>query len=275
MATDKAKRYEEVHRLLIQLDLYHHSLRLVGEDLLAQAGESSANLSGALYERSLQLTEECSSGLRELSDYLDQEDVALLESALNQVDLALRRASRAKTHTTHMVNVWRVIEVSDHFVASIAGKYGYAGLSEGISLETTERDDRTADELARLFAEYEDAMATKSDPSGRSGPPFSHGILRWRGSQLFYVQRIEDGARWIELDPDFERRGITEEAGGVEISEARMIEGYPITLMLDLMVDEDEVDVYIRSQQGREYYVSGYQIAAEMAPKGVSKRRRR
>ncbi|NIN64011.1 MAG: hypothetical protein GTO63_04695 [Anaerolineae bacterium] len=258
-----------------RLDLYHHSLRLMGEGLLAQAGESSISPSDEPYVRSLQLIEECLSAMQGLGDYLDQEDVALHGSVLNQIDLGLRRASRAKTHTTHTVNVWRVIEVSERFLASIAGNYDYQRLSEAVPRETMDRDDSAADELAKLFAEYEDAMATKAEPRKPARPPFSHGVLRWRGSQLFYVQRIEDGARWIELDTNFERRGITEEAGEVETSEARTIEGYPITLMLDLVVDENKVDRYIRSQWGREYYVSGYQIAVEMAAKGISKKRRR
>jgi hypothetical protein len=168
-----------------------------------------------------------------------------------------------------------VIEVSDRFLASIAGNYGYERVSGGVSVETIDRDDSAAAELSKLFEEYEDAMATRAEPRKPTRPPFSYGVLRWRGSQLFYVQRIEDGARWIELDTNFERRGITEEAGEVETSQARTIEGYPITLMLDLVVDEDEVDSYIRSQWGREYYVSGYQIAVETAAKGISKKRRR
>lgn len=275
MAMDTAERHEQVRQALRRLDLYHHSLRLVGEGLLAQAGESSVSPSDAPYVRTLQLIEECSTAMQGLGDYLDQEDVALHESALNRIDLGLRRASRAKTHTMHTVNVWRVIEVSDRFLASIAGNYGYERLAEGVPPETVDRDDSAADKLAELFSEYEDAMAAKAEPRKPTRPPFSHGVLRWRGSQLFYVQRIEDGARWIELDPNFERRGIAVEAGEVETSEARMIEGYPITLMLDLVVEEDEVERYIRSQWGREYYVSGYQIAAEMMAKGISKKRRR
>lgn len=258
-----------------RLDLYYHSLRLVGERLVAQAGESSVNPSDALYERSLQLSEESLSVLRGMTDYLDQQDVDLLKSALNQVDLALRRASQAGKHTMHMVNVWRVIEVTDDFLTSIAGEYGYERLSEGVPAETMQRDDSIADDVIKLFADYEDAMSTKTERSESTAPPFSHGVVRWRGSQLFYVQRTEDGARWIELDPNFERRGVTEGAGGVETSEARMIEGFPITLMLDLAVDENEVDIYLRSQWGRERYASGYEIAAELAAKDVKKGRRR
>jgi hypothetical protein len=275
MAIDTGERHEQVRQAFRRLDLYHHSLRLVGEGLLAQSRDSSLSPSDPPHVRSLQLIEECLTAMQGLGDYLDREDVALHESALSQIDLGFRRASRAKTHTMHTVNVWRVIEVSDRFLASIAGNYGYERLAEGVPPETVDTDDSAADRLAELFAEYEDAMATKAEPRKPARPPFSHGVLRWRGSQLFYVQRIEDGARWIELDPNFERRGIAEEAGEVETSEARTLDGYPITLMLDLVIDEAEVDRYIRSQWGREYYVSGYQIAAEMAAKGNGKKRRR
>lgn len=267
MATDRAMRHDEVRRSLRRLDLYYHSLRLVGERLVAQVGDSAVNPSDALYERSLQLSEESLRVLRGMTEYLNEQDVDLLASAVNQVDLALRRASQAGKHTMHMVNVWRVIEVTDDFVARIAGDYGYERLSEAVPVETTERDDKIADEVMELFADYEDAMATKTERRESAVPPFSHGVVRWRGSQLFYVQRTEDRARWIELDTNFEKRGVTEEEGGVETSEARTIDGFPITLTVDLDVDENQVDVYLRSQWGRERYASGYEIAAELAGK--------
>ena len=59
------------------------------------------------------------------------------------------------------------------------------------------------------------------------------------------------------MDPNVEPRIIAEEPGGVEVAEARTAEGYPISLMLDMKTDENEVDDYIRSQRGQERYVSG------------------
>ncbi len=258
-----------------RLDLYYHSLRLVGERLVAQAEEASVKPSDALYQRSLQLGEESLGVLRGMTEYLDEQDVDPLESAVNQVGLALRRASRARKHTMHMVNVWRVIEVMDDFLTRIAGQYGYERLSQGVPVEAMRRENSIDDEVIKLFTDYEDAMATKTERSETTVPPFSHGVVRWRGGQLFYIQRTEHGARWIELDPNFERRGVTEGPGGVETSEARMIEGFPITLTLDLDVDENEVDIYIRSQWGRERYASGFEVAAELAAKDVKKGGRR
>jgi hypothetical protein len=101
-----------------------------------------------------------------------------------------------------MVNIWRVIEATELLLNDMAEKYGYPRLSEQTALELTEGQRSKAAELAKLFEEYEDVMTTRASAPGPGGPPFANGILRWRGSQLFYVERTEDAARWIELDPD-------------------------------------------------------------------------
>ena len=79
--------------------------------------------------------------------------------------------------------------------------------------------------------------------------------------------------RWIELDPDYERSSITEDQDAVETCQARSIGGYPITLRSDLIVDENAVDDYLRSQEGSEYYVSGHQVVRERGGKPGRKRR--
>ena len=256
-AASDEKRSREIVRLLTQLDLYHHSLGIVGEKLVAQAGHPSPGSSDDLREKSVGLASDCRDVLRDLRDRLDAEDVDLCQSIANRVDLATRRLSGTTTPGLEMVNIWRVIEASDQFLSAIARRYGYAILEAETGLDVDAGGEPTGGDLASLFAEYDDVMGGGSNLTGASDPPFRYGILRWRGSQLFYVERAEDVARWIELDPNVEPRIIAEEPGGVEVAEARTAEGYPISLMLDMKTDENEVDDYIRSQRGQERYVSG------------------
>lgn len=275
MASEKEKRYEEVRKSLTRLDLYHHSLKLVGDKLVSEAPKAPVSSSDALHERSLQLSTDCTTVIQELCGLLDQDDVDACQSVLNQVDLAARRAARAKTRTLRMVNTWRVIEASDQFLASVAKKYGYERVSGETDLDASDGEDAKAAELAKLFSEYESAMGTRSGGDKHLAPPFSHAVLHWRGSQLFYVETVEDGVRWIELDPDYERQVVAEDSEEVEIAEARTIEGYPITLVLDVTVDEAELDSYILSQRGQEYHVSGNQVVRDRDGKGSRTRRRR
>lgn len=275
MASETEKRFEEVRKSLRRLDLYHHSLKLVGDKLVSEAAETPARTSDALHERSLQLSRDCTEVIQELCRLLDQDDVDACQSVLNQVDLAARRAAQAKTPTLHMVNIFRAIEASDQFLAGVAKKYGYERVFGETESEASDREDTKAAELAKLFAEYESAIATRSDGHKHLAPPFSHGVLRWRESALFYVETVEDGVRWIELDPDYEMQGVAEDSEEVEIFEARTIEGYPITLVLDATVDEDELESYILSQRGQEYFVSGFQVVREGDGKGSRTKRRR
>lgn len=129
------RQREAVSRSLAHLDLYYHSLRLMGQKLLSVADRATAASSGVLYERCLQLGKECSSTLRLLSVLLDAEDLGLCESTLNRVNLGVDRASRAREHAPYMVNIWRVLEAVAEFQAGIASKYGYETLSERIELE--------------------------------------------------------------------------------------------------------------------------------------------
>jgi hypothetical protein len=265
------KRSEEVQHALTQLDLYYHSLRLVGEKMISQVSASAASGPGELQQKSLQLIEESQELLVALGEVLQAEDSDAWESAMDRIAAAAGRVTHAETAALVMVNTWRAIEAADEFLTAVSPRYGHVRL--GAVLDEVPSDEETEEAaLERLFAEYEAGMAETSEVERPVSPPFTSGVLRWRGSQLFYVERAEDGARWVELDPDHDAQNVAEEPGGIEVAEARTIEGYPITLLLDAEVDESEVDAYIRSQEGREYVVSGYQVAAEQQQR---KRRRR
>ncbi len=275
MAKENGKRYGEIRQSLTQLDLHHHSLSRLGHKLVSEATKPVTGSSAALYAQSLQLSKDCFRTIHDLCENLDKEDLDSCQSVLNRLDLAIHRASQARTPTLCIVNIWRVIEAIEQFLTGIVDKYGYVRLSEEVAPQTTEEQNSEAAELARLFAEYRDSMATKPDTPEYVAPPFSHGVLRWRDKRLFYVERIEDGARWIELDPDYEREGVVDEQEAIELVRARTIEGHPITLRLDLIVDEFEVDNYVRSQMGSEYFVSGYQISGERTKNRGQRGRRR
>jgi hypothetical protein len=273
-AREKEKRYEEIRKSLSQLDLHQHSLKNAGQKLVSEASGSPAASSGATYEQSLQLSKDCLRIISYLGDHLDKEDLNACQSALDRVDLAVQRASQAKTPTLCMVNVWRVIEAAEQFLVSIADKYDYVRLSEETALEAIEGEETQAADLAKLFEEYEEAMAAKMQAPKPAGPPFSYGVLHWRGSQLFYIESVEDGVRWIELDPSYETENIDLEEGA-ELLWARTIDGYEVMIRLDIVVDDNEVDNYIVSQEGSEYFVSGFQLAAEQGQAGSRKGRRR
>ncbi len=271
---DTEKRYEKIHKLLTQLDLYHHSLNNLGRKLVPQASKAPSASLGALYEESLQLSRDCSRVVHALCDNLDEKHLDFCRSALDRLNLAIHKASQAKTPTLSLVNIWRVMETIEQFFAGIAQDYDYTRVSGEAALQAIEGQESNSAELAKLFAQYAEIMATKIDIPGPTGPPFSHGVLHWRGSQLFYVEKVEDGTRWIELDPDCERDSVIEEEEAVKLAKTRTIEGYPITLRLDLKVDQVALDNYLLSQQGSEYFVSGSQIAGELKTRLGRKQRR-
>ena len=275
MVAETTKRSGDVVKYLTRLDLYHHSLRLAGERLVQRAHELELGSLEDLREKSLQLAKDWFELVGGLREHLYDEDVPVWRSAVNRVEVAINRASRATTATVQMVNIWRVVEAGDQLLSALAPKYGYTRLSGESEVGLADGDQPKGAELARLFTEYEDAMATGEEPTQGSSPPFLYGILRWRGSQLFYVERVEDGARWVELDPEYEPRTVGEELGGVEFAEARTIEGHEIELMLDVDVSGEQVDEYIRSQEGHEYLVSGYQFVGEKQTRGGGQNRRR
>jgi hypothetical protein len=257
-----------VQKALIQLDLFYHSLRLVGEQMVSRvSGDSPGNPLDELHERSVRLVDEGHKELVELADHLRPEDLDAWHTALNRIGVAARRLARAKTQTLIVVNTWRAIEAADEFLATVSPYYGHERLAAGAGLDAAEEAESEETSLERLFAEYEDTMAAMERVGSPPGPPFAFGVLRWRGSQLFYVERVEDGVRWVELDPDHDLRSVAEEPEGAEVAEARTVEGYPITLLLDTEIAENEVDTYIRGQKGVEYFVSGYQVASEQMRK--------
>jgi hypothetical protein len=272
MARQKEIRYEAVRKSLTQLELHHHSLKNAGQKLAAEATRSPAS-SGETYDQSLELSKDCLRIIGDLCDRLEGEDVDASQSALHRVDLAFHRASRSKTPTLCLVNIWRVIEATEQLLADIADKYGYVRLSEEMALPATDGEETRAADLARLFTEYEEAMAARVKAPRPAGPPFSYGVLHWRGSQLYYVERAEDGARWIELDPDYERESFDLEEDA-ELVTARTMDGYSVMLRMDLIVDDNEVDNYILGQNGSQYFVPGAQLAAEQGQKRGPKGRR-
>jgi hypothetical protein len=273
--TDREKRSEGIQKALTQLDLHYHSLRLAGEKMAADASELATDELMELQDRVLHLVNTIVGQLTGLRDLLTDDDLDSWQSLMNRIAVASSRVSRAKTKSLVMVNTWRVIEAVDGFLDDVGPRYGYARVGTALGLEPGADDESEASALDRLFAEYGNTMAAETGVEPVPGPPFQFGVLRWRGSQLFYVERAEDGARWIELDPDEDPRSLGEEPGGVEAAEARSIDGYPIRLMLDVEVDERELDAYVRDQKGLEYFMSGYQVAAEQEGKRGSRGRRR
>jgi hypothetical protein len=272
MVKDDQRSSREILKSLTRLDLHLHSLRLVGQKLVLQAREPGSGDLDDLVEKSLQLANVCLELIHGFKNHLDAPDTHLWQSTVNRVDLATRRASEARMLTLQLVNIWRVVEAGDEFLSSMAQKYGYARLTGDSELDAAESEDTKGAELAELFEEYGNAMAARPGAAGSPAPPFKFGILRWRGSQLFYVQRVEGGARWIELDPDYEPQTLGLEPDASESVRARTIEGHQIELRLDLETDDREVDDYVRSRRGTEYYVSGYQVVSE---KGLDRRQHR
>jgi len=265
--TGEERRTQDIQKALTQLDLYHHSLRLAGEKMVADASQLATGELADLRDRVLQLVNAIVEVLNGLGDFLVEEDLDSWQSLSNRVGVASGKVSRAKTESLVMVNTWRVIGAVDGFLTRVSPRHGYDRVGAALGLEPGADDEAEASALDRLFAQYENTMATQTPDEPIPAPPFQFGVLRWRGSQLFYVERAEDGARWVELDPDEDPRSLGEEPGGVEVAQARTIEGYSIRLMLDVDVDQDELDAYIHSQKGLEYFVSGYQVAAEQEGK--------
>jgi hypothetical protein len=275
MVTDTSRRSEDLTKSLRQLDLYHYSLRNLAEGLAVRARDQVAAVPAESLEKSLQLAQDCSKLMQDLGILLESEDTDSVRSAVERADLAIHRARRPTTPTLFMVNVWRVVEAIDEFLSSLAGKYGYTRLTRELEEGLTVGEEPQGAQLAKLFADYGDAMATTPGVTGQQAPPFLFGILRWRGTKLFYVERVEDGTRWIELDPTHEPQVTGQEVQGAEVAQARTIEGHRIELLLDSETDESAVDDYISGQSGSEYYVSGYQVVAERQGRGGRRGRRR
>jgi peptide/nickel transport system permease protein len=182
MATDRTQEYEQIRKSLRRLDLHYHSLRYVGQKLISEAAQPPAAWSGALYERSLQLSEDCSTVLHELCDRLDGEDLDSCRSALNRVELAVERASRAETYASQTMNVWRVVEATEKFLTTVAIKYGYMTLSEKIALEPVGVWESKGGALASPAPR--EAVAPGVEVSKPITIPSFRGVPRWRLRQL-------------------------------------------------------------------------------------------
>jgi peptide/nickel transport system permease protein len=184
MAGVESRRRGELRRWLAHLDLYQHSLRLMGHRLASDVAISSAALSGPLCERSLQLGQDCSTTLRRLTDRLDSEDVGECESTLNRVDLAVRRASRASEHTLFIVNVWRVVEAVDQFLETVAVKYGYTTLSERMTLVEETAAKAGAAPFAPGYGRYEQVARARRVAARPVSLLALRGLPRWRVRRL-------------------------------------------------------------------------------------------
>jgi hypothetical protein len=184
MARSESGRRRELHRWLAHLDLYQHSLRLVWHKLVSEGPISSAALSRPLYERSLQLGEDCSTTLRHLKDRLDSEDIGECESTLRRVDLAVSRASQTSDPTLFVVNVWRVVETVEHFLGRVAVEYGYTALSDRRTLaEETAAKAGGAPFSSGFVRDAPVVVAPREAPRQASVAAWT-GMPRWRARRL-------------------------------------------------------------------------------------------
>jgi peptide/nickel transport system permease protein len=174
----------ELQRRLAHLDLYYHVLLLMGQKLASSADASSRDLPRALYERSLQLGEDCESALRNLREGLDSEDRRACESAANRVELAVERASRARGHTTFMVNIWRVLDAVEHFLENVAVKYGYAPLSDRTALERATSLEAGGAPFTPSSWVYERVRTAKREIAEPISIPVLRTFPRWRARRL-------------------------------------------------------------------------------------------
>jgi peptide/nickel transport system permease protein len=186
MADQDGGGSERIRKLLGHLDVSHHSLRHVGQELALQASDSPHSSSSALYERSLVLSKDCSTVIRELCNHLHSEDLVPCQSALSRIERAIDRASQAGTDTPHIVNTWRVVEVVEQFLGIVAESYRYVTLSEQTALEGIEVTEREDTELARLLERRREVVAPRlAIPAKPLAVPSLGDMPRWRVRQFF------------------------------------------------------------------------------------------
>jgi len=184
MARVESGHHEELRKCLAQLDLYQHSLRLVGQKLVADAGTSTTVVSDTLYEKSLQLGEDCSTALRRLKDRLDAEDLRQCESTLERVDQALSRAGLAREHTLLVVNVWRVVEAVEQFLGMVAVRYGYTTLSDRMTLVEEAAAKAGGVPFAPSLGSHVQATVAGREAPRPVSIPAWRAIPRWRARRL-------------------------------------------------------------------------------------------
>jgi peptide/nickel transport system permease protein len=167
---------------LAHLDVYYHSLRLLGQKLVP--GWSSTSSSRALCERSLQLGVDCSVALRGLRERLDSEDMDLCDSALATIELAVQRASRAKGDTQFVVNIWRVIEAVDQVLENVALKHGYATLDERTASADATAAGAVVAPLPSGFARQGGVTGAETETPRPVSVSVLGAIPRWRAKRL-------------------------------------------------------------------------------------------
>jgi peptide/nickel transport system permease protein len=177
-------QHPELRKCLARLDLYQHSLRLVGHKLAADAGVSTSAVSDPLYEKSLQLGEDCSTVLRGLRDCLDAQDVRQWESTLERVDQAVSRAGHSREHTLVLVNVWRVVEAVEQFLGGVAVRYGYTTLSDRMTLGEEAAVKAGGAPFASGLARQGRAAAAGREALRPVSIPAWRAIPRWRARRL-------------------------------------------------------------------------------------------
>ncbi len=184
MARVESGHHGELRKCLAQLDLYQHSLRLMGQKLAADAGTSTAVVSDPLYEKSLQLGEDCSTALRRLRDRLDAEDARQCESALERVNQAVSRAGLSREHTLLVVNVWRVVEAVEQFLGRVAVSYGYTTLSDRMTLVEEATVKAGGAPFTPSLGSYVQATTAGRSATKPVSIPGWHAIPRWRARRL-------------------------------------------------------------------------------------------
>ena len=178
------RRQGELCKRLAHLDLYHQSLRLMGQKLVSSSDAAPVEPVGALYGRSLQLGEDCAATLRVLKERLDSEDIGPCESTLSRVDLAVHRASQAKGRTQFLVNVWRVVEAVEQFLETVAVKYGYTTLAERAVVGGGSAVGDAVGPFAPGFGRYEQAMVVEAEALKPMPMPRFAAFPRWRARRL-------------------------------------------------------------------------------------------
>jgi peptide/nickel transport system permease protein len=184
MARDDGRKHKEIGQSLAHLDLHYNSLRLLGQKLLSESSTSVGASSGALYERTLQLSKECSLILQLLKEQLDRQDADLCTSTLNRVDLAVDRASQAQRPTLHTVNVWRVVTAVGEFLDVVSGKYGYETLLERTIPQQAGVGEARARKGASSLQADGRAVAPKAPAIRPLALPTFRRLPRWRMIRL-------------------------------------------------------------------------------------------
>lgn len=180
MSDGHSSEWVELQRSLALLDLYHHSLRLAGRKLASRPSERDGEDSEVLYQRSLELGEQCAVALRGLRRRLAAEDVGPCDTALRRVDRAVERASRAEGHTLFAVNVWRTLQAVEQFLGRVALRYGYLPLCETAALESGQAALGGIAQVAPTAGRHERGLTAPVESLGRPSALTLRAVPRYR-----------------------------------------------------------------------------------------------